>query len=308
MTDEKLEKILKEALTSDIKDEEIIVQQKVRKYPMKKIIAISMVTAACAALVVTANLQTTQTHNPLKPVKIVTTINNSFALKANAAEITKDKKVPTNLGGTANIHYAFMLIEAPDAFAGHAYVNPKEDGYSCSVGHDDSYNQTRNTYFLGTGFTCEGNNIDKITYQINKGAFLINEKKGTSIIKDYEKYTGNDLSIVDTATCQTPQREQTNSTNTQVQATSYTVDYQQQTSKNTNISICESIMDEKAFQSIFDEDISIQKRVKAANQLMKDFEITCTVTYKDGSTETKAIGIEGYKDKDESAGFAFVLK
>lgn len=41
---------------------------------------------------------------------------------------------------------------------------------------------------------------------------------------------------------------------------------------------------------------------------MKDFEITCTVTYKDGSTETKAIGIEGYKDKDESAGFAFVLK
>lgn len=283
MNDEKLEKMLQDALTPDINDEEIQINQRVRKYHMKKIITAGIAMAACAALIVTANINTTQDNNPLKQVNVVKTINNTFALKANAAEITKDNKVPTNIGGTANLDYAFTISES------------------------DNDGKTKETYFLGTGFACEGDNIDKITYHINKGAFLVSEKKGNSILTDYETYTGKDLSILNISKDDMSDQQKQDPYD-QMQVSSYTVDYDQQTSKHTNISICETVMDKQVFQSIFDESISVEKRVEAVNQLMKDFEINCTVTFKDGSTETKSIGIEGYKGNDKTAGFAFVLK
>ena len=122
---------------------------------------------------------------------------------------------------------------------------------------------------------CKGENIDTITYAVKEGAFQVTNPKGQSIVVDGEKLK-KELNVPGTS----PGGVKDSELET-IQYKSFTVNYEKQNDELTCIDIVNT------------SDIwSSKKRneyKKIGYDVSKDLGMTCTVTYKDGSTETKEI-------------------
>lgn len=293
MTDEKLNQILQQALTSDVQDEDIHIYKKVRKNKMKNILKAGIAVAACAALVLTLNINeifwgNATNNNEQSGVKAEVTNNNPFVLTCFAAELDEGVQVPVSLAG--DVYYGSGLCGG-------------EDGNTVS-------------YVIGAKFACEGEGIDSITYHINKGAFCVTELKGASIMTDYTDYNGPELNtpaiVFDHAGMDESEAKYEKHC-----VSEYTVSYDRQFSDTTIITICGEKTDTAIYHAIFD-DIPIEQEVDGYTSLMEGVEITCTVTYTDGTTDSKVIVVKGCIEKDaekggedgtyESVDFAYELK
>lgn len=134
--------------------------------------------------------------------------------------------------------------------------------------------------------TCSGDNIKEITYSIEGGVFNISYDKSDNIIIDGEKV---DHPLNTTwGGCE--------GANESAQYKSFTLDYNKQTAKKTYIAIANSSdnLPKAQFEKI--KKLSrymgtISKIKEIYDEFYKDMSITCTVTYNDGTTETKKIGV-----------------
>lgn len=136
------------------------------------------------------------------------------------------------------------------------------------------------SYCFNLPFQCEGENIDSVSYSINRGAFQVVELEGTSIIASGKETAepvnsgligGSDYEAIPT---------------TINYYTEYTLDYDRQESDATWINMVRddikfSDPDLPQSENKSDEDVK-----KVFDELFGDVMITCTVHFTDGTSET----------------------
>lgn len=146
------------------------------------------------------------------------------------------------------------------------------------------------SYSINTHFLCSGDNIEKITYRINRGAFQIVESQDT-IVLEGEAYEGSlDVGIVGGAVGES-RPEDGESFETLKYYKEFTVSYDNQFNEQTYINI--SGESDENWDDLFGTDKSLEERVAGIEQLVKDVTITCTVHYTDGSVDETNIMIGG---------------
>lgn len=267
MTDERLEQILKQALSPEVSDAEIKIRAKERRYSMKKTVKAGIAAAACLAIAVTACLGSRYFGSGGNTPQS----NNLFTLMAYAEELTPDKEVPVVIG--------------------------REQGW---VLGGDPDNGTVN-YCIQTLFRCEGDDIESVTYSINKGAFQINEMPEKSIVADVKDYEGE----INAGRVGGGIADENGNILTETRfATEYTVSYGAQTSDTTWFSICGEITSPELFNTLWGENSGQDPNSVAAGygKMLEGVEIVCTAHYTDGSAASKIIVPSGKVMTFEEAG------
>lgn len=203
-------------------------------------------------------------------------MDNIFTMRVEAAKLTKKQPVPvTDISpasrNDSNIH------------------GNKADSWNLGSVEDGVIN-----YCINMPLSCTGNNIDKVTYHINNGAFQIVQPVGESIIVDgqlYEKQlnTGSIGGDYNEENGGQPSRPFET-----VLYQSFTLDYKKQSDDNTWINICNERPDcEEAINLIWgDHEHSLEDDNKAMHQMLEGTTITCTVQYKDGTTQSADILVD----------------
>ena len=159
-------------------------------------------------------------------------------------------------------------------------INRGEDGESVA-------------YNTGIRFKCEGDNIATVTYSIKGAAFWICEKHGNSIITDCTEYTGKYFNAGGFAP-EGCKEDETDEENYDIrELSSYTLAYDKQES-DTSIFAIKGMKKNKNIYELFESDF-VDDNVEGITKLTDDVVITCTVTYNDGTSESKEIGLKGIK-------------
>ena len=251
----------------------------------RKIIRPVGAAAACLAILIAANaalqhydrknIQGEQTSDVVKTTgaviqeKIADQVKNAFSIKVSAAELSKEKAVP-------------LISEEKDIQdAGEASV---VDVDKIASGHALSGDGKTVDYSINVPISCEGNNIEKITYKINKGTFQLVGAKGESPVLSGKKKTGN-LNFPINASEDHDQIWYYEE---------FTIAYDKQPGKIYDLNICGRGKDNG---NIFQQH-SLKTLKKGEDDLFGDTLITCTVQFKDGTEQTANIkvGTEILKD------------
>ncbi len=158
--------------------------------------------------------------------------------------------------------YAKELTKGGKVFANH-YTS-----YDASLGGN------KGDYYYAFEFplACKGEQIDTITYRLEEGSFVIQGMPDTGgIIVDGERLHGDNYR-------------------------SFTVKYDKQTDGKTRIMLFGETKNwskkkKKEFEALGYDMLksSLKEDKEAWNLMLRDIGLTCTVTYQDGSTETKHI-------------------
>lgn len=254
MTDEKLNQILEMALALEISEADIKVHGRARKNNYKKILKFGFAVAACVTLVITVAITTGHFMDRIKNEKFAAS-NNPFIITVKAAELTENS--PVYFGNSLSNTFGFAGWE--NGKIGFAMEMP---------------------------LSCKGDNIERITYSIEGGAFSILECDNDSIIINSEEYKG-DVSEVGFAGKEIQEGAELGNK----YISSYTVAYEKQNGENTFINICGNHELPKNDYKCMIESHNPQKTAQIYNKIFQDVTITCTVNFKDGTIQTKRIGI-----------------
>ena len=213
--------------------------------------------AACAALLVVATTagSTLRQNNE----KNTTADSDLFTLRVMAAEL--------------------------DADSPQAYLS-KEAGYDWAICETE---EGGITYAIGVPLTCEGENIDSVTYSINQGAFQIVHPADSSIVLNGTAYEG-ELNVPITGGEENTNGDLGSSID---YYSSYTVDYDTQTSDTTWINICDNKPMAEADQNLLFNNENLEDNAAFFNKLFKGVTITCTVNLTDGTTQSETINMHG---------------
>lgn len=184
--------------------------------------------------------------------------------------------------------------ESPDA-AENGYVTMKP-GMNLVISNDDDNEgfvlceseEGFVTYCISFPVLCEGENIERITYSINEGAFQVVELPNGSIVLDGDVYEGS----LNTGTIggedSEDGKEILSVTNLYK---SFSVSYEEQANMHTWFNICNETL--IPWEAVFEESNTLEDQVKSYEEIVKDVLITCTVHYTDGSSEEAIISVGG---------------
>ena len=234
---------------------------------------------ACAALLVAGTIaaghQTVQ-----KEPGAVSISKNPFVICAQAAELTKDKPV-------------YIRESVSNTFGYAAW----DDGKTGKMG-----------FVMEMPLSVKGDDIKTISYHMENGFFQVTDTGETDdMIVDSEAYEG------DTAEAGITERGETEATldiyqkhaddymvkevpsGAKEQAlSSYTVAYDRQSSENTTINICGTQeLSQDEITAMHSSTTDPGELAKLYDKVFKDTVITCTVTFNDGTSQKRQIGIGG---------------
>ncbi len=249
---------------------DVRIREEAMKMKTKKMIRGTVAFAAALAVILSANMLFSSWKQGTE---------NSFTMLAYAKELTKGGEV-----------YSMEYESKNSGICG-----------SGTYGDDVSF---------GFGFPvkCVGKNIDTITYTIQNGIFVITNPAGESIVvrgEEPEQY----LEVMETFHYpireEEPVEDADGLRNEKLPAYdakqyhSFTVDYKRQEDAMTAISVAdtsdtwesEKLNQYKAFRYEIAGAHSLEEELEIRSFFTKDMGITCTVTYKDGTTETKNIEV-----------------
>ncbi len=237
-------------------------EEKERFWKIRKIRKPAAAVAA-VAVILTVCLQIPDLKNGFSDAFKSVQDDNHFIITAYAKELTKSRQV---------------------------YAGSSESG----VGGFSSSGTGQIDFEFHFPLECEGDHIDKITYTIQNGVFRITNPAGDSIVTDgvlAEQQVPVGCGFVSTETVKFDESDFEIR-----QYHSFTVDYDRQKDDRTYIGVADAsqMWDQKKldqYQAIgYDlKDPDIKKEKELCDFLTKDMGITCTVTYQDGTTETKNI-------------------
>ena len=252
MTDNKLDQILKAALVPEIQEADIKVKEGIRKKELHNKKLKSAFAVAACLVLFIAASAVTGQPWDKKNGKTVAS-KDPFAVIVEAAEITEDNPV-----------YLGDLLSNTFGFTG--WVDGK-------VG-----------FVMEMPVSCKGENIDSITYSIEGGAFSILEcSKDEHIIIDSDEYKGDvgEVGLDDLgagSACK--------------YVSSYSVTYENQKGNDTFINICGNQEATEEDEKYLNQIDNPQKKAQVYNKIFEDVTIICTVCFKDGTEQTKKIGID----------------
>ena len=210
---------------------------------------------------------------------------------------------------------------AKDGHAFTLYVNAAEleEGKSVTLSSDTSKqswafsgNEDDNemSYVIEMPVTCTGDDIDTITYEINKGAFQIDQMPDENIVVNGQLC--NEQEMLNVGNCGSVEDEEGNIISETKQYKSFTVNYDRQTGEQFWISICgvTDYFDGKLFPGAFYDldDYTIQDECDAINRMLDGVEITCTVHFKDGTTHQKTLSVGAEVKPNSEAGDADIIE
>lgn len=252
---------------------------------IKKLIRPCVAIATGLAIVLTANIAVPVIQDKLNiSSKENTNPDNYFSVVVYAKELSKTGKV------------------FPDTYNSQLYTVGIADG--------------KISFSFDFPVACKGKNIDTITYEVKEGALQVKNQKGKGVVIEGEE-TDKKLDtpmVVERGYGGEYRRHYDSldgwiSTDTVLkendelrQYKSFTVKYDNQSNDTTRFSVIGASdiwttekMDK--YKNLLGEEIqdlsslSLKEQKKLYDFLTKDLGITCTVTYKDGCTETKNISV-----------------
>lgn len=239
-----------------------------KKMGVKSIFKRAAAVAASLAIIVAAGAGIPKLQHNNKEITggAIMPTDNHFSVTAYAQELTKTGKV------------------YPNNYASLGYAICGSENYKDNI-----------SFAFDFPIECKGKNIDTITYAIKNGAFQISNPKGKSVVIDGEKpkqslnVPGSSKEDIENDSEEAFQWEQYKS---------FTVKYDNQINDKTCIDVVDTSdsWDQKklnAYQKL-DHITDTSSRTQEKNTidfLTEDLGITCTVTYKDGSKETKKIKV-----------------
>lgn len=200
---------------------------------------------------------------------------NMFTMTAYAKELEPGKPVPlTNVGSSGR----------------------------SSVICSDEYGNV--SYCISTDFLCQGENIERVSYSINQGAFQIIQpiNNDDKIIVDGQLYNGelNTGSIgggFDETVEIPPELYETKLYQ------SFTLDYDKQNAANTWINICNECPDgSEILDMVWGDTSTLEAQNEGINKLLDYPVITCTAYYTDGTSTSVNIEVSSRIMTYEEAG------
>ena len=169
-----------------------------------------------------------------------------------------------------------------------------DGGNSWVLCADDDANGTVN-YCIGLPqITCEGEQIERVTYSINHGAFqIVQPEQGESIIVDGQPYAGE----LNTGSIGGDYSEERDGEPSEPFETllyqSFTLDYDRQADDKTWLNFCNVRSgSEDVIQSIWGEDTDIERYNSGIQKMLDHTVITCTVEYADHTTRSADIEVD----------------
>ena len=223
---------------------------------------------------------------------ILSAFDNMFTLRVKAAESLPGGQEGQAGGGRqdAQSEEKYVVLEA-----GHQI--PLVTGslaQSYVLGGDEETGQV--DYCINTPFSCEGENIEKIVYSINRGAFQIVQAQGESIIVEGEAYEEDDR--INNMNCGSIggnySDDEMGLPEKPIETKYYkslTLNYQKQSDDDTWINIVDNVPDSKeAFDLIWGRD-DLQSFNSGLQKLLENTMITCTVWYTDNTSQSVDIKV-----------------
>lgn len=202
---------------------------------------------------------------------LLSTIDNMFTLQVKAAELEEGQPV--------------ALVDSAQVSDNDSQITGEQASTWAFGGTEEGDLD----YCIQFPISCAGNNIEKITYSINNGAFQVVQPKGESIIIDGQLYPG------ELSTGQIGGRWDDESglplRDWEILLyQSITVDYEKQSGEDTWINICNALSGKQEEQQlIWGEGKSLEEMNRGIQAMFDDTVITCTVHYKDGTSQTADI-------------------
>lgn len=171
---------------------------------------------------------------------------------------------------------------------------------SWAIGGDGAENSD---YCINLPISCEGENIESITYSINKGAFQIVENENASII-----VSGNELSERLEVGMIGGHYDEENGGECSYPVsvkyyTDFTLDYTCQSSETTWINMC-NVVKISDYNLLWGENRTIADLKQGYQELIDGVVITCTVHFTDGTSQSTDLEVGTVIVSAKEAGFA----
>jgi hypothetical protein len=174
-----------------------------------------------------------------------------------------------------------MIVNAQELANGVKALTSK--GYGGGVSVSANREEKKVSYSVRVPLQCTGNNISKVTYSINNGAFIVKEKLDERVVVGGVSRVGMDVPYASS---------DDGISYTESFYTMFTLDYSNQGTDTASIYICNVVKDDdlSIIDNIWaDSDDDGQKEVAGYTEMFGDTAITCIVEYTDGSAESKQI-------------------
>lgn len=158
------------------------------------------------------------------------------------------------------------------------------------------------SYCINLPFSCEGENIDRITYSINKGSFQIVEKEDAGIVLE-----GKEIAAIPNAGQIGGSYDEENDGEAEYPVsvnyyTDFTIDYEKQSSDTTWINMCNEVR-LSDFDLIWGENRTMEDLKKGYQELIDGVVITCTVHFEDGTSKATELEVGTVLTTAKEAGF-----
>ncbi len=249
--------------------------------------------AACAAVVITAGVLA----GPLRGV-----LGHAGAEGTNSGQ-TGEEHVLT--AAVDRIDKMFTLqVKAEEAGTGEAValaegkpvpVTVRSDGGNSWVFDGSDENGGTLDYCIGLPqITCEGEQIERITYSINQGAFqIVQPEKEESIVVDGQLYEG-ELNTGSIGGDYSEERDGEPSKPFETLLyTSFTLDYDRQADDETWLNFCNVRTGcADVIGSIWSEEFQIEQYNSGIQKMLNHTVITCTVEYADHTSASADILVD----------------
>ncbi len=279
-------------------------------YNSRKVIAVMAglaAMAACAILMVKADILTREESRPDQEqqasletettqngeTNIFSTLDKMFTLRVKAAEGSAQGQQGQRDEGTQDIQTGGEYVALEVGRQIPLVTGNRSQNYV--LGGDDETGQV--DYCINIPLTCEGENIEKITYSIHKGAFQIVQAEGASIILDGEIYEDDErINHMNCGSIGGEYSEETGLPEVPVETKfykSFTVDYEKQSDDHTWINVVDNVPDSReAFNLIWGQEADELEAFNSGLQkLLDNTVITCTVWYSDNTSQSVDIKV-----------------
>lgn len=251
----------------------------------RKITKIMAAAAACAAIILTANVIVGKMGHGNMGDQAITdkaAIDKMFTLHVKAAEADGEQNGEGQPGDEQSTQ---LLAGQPVPLLSSNKAN------SWVLGGNDEDGSVVD-YCISMPFTCVGDHIEKVTYSINNGAFQIVQPENETIIVDGQLYEGE----LNTGMIGGDYNEENDGLSSRPFETvlyrSFTLDYNRQSDEYTWINICNNrSVSRDVFDSIWGEGKSLEDMNNGMQQMLDNTVITCTVQYSDNTSQSVDINV-----------------
>lgn len=226
--------------------------------------------AACASIIIVASITNNYLNRPQEEKETTvaehttTEKENMFTMKVMAAQ-------------------AEVTAQKPVAIA-------QNDRFGYAISGDSDMNTA--SYKIDMPLYCEGENIESVTYSINKGYFEISEnitddfQSAVESGKPLDENSNGYLNPIFDDNGEIVMQQEIND------FVEYTVSYENQQKEGVWVTFCNDEIPFSDFDSIVEQKKKTQEKVAAAYQKLVDgVVITCTANYKDGTKKGVKINV-----------------